>query len=464
MNRNVVLLVLDSARKDLLDANAGSLREQIDLNIADCRAASNWSPASHGSMFTGKLPHQNGVHAHEPNWDDIETGDTFLSAYDGYTKIGVSSNLFAGRPHGFDRYFDQFVSISRHSVLSGVKEIDAFRAESDREGLNLYLEYLRAAKREGTLTRSLINGLIFKYHDFADDRPLPRLWDYGTRTSFRVARHRLGVINEPAFVFINLMETHNPFANSIWYQADDVPMSWSSNQFDTYTYNNLKPEERPDDYARNYRTLYENSIRYTADRIAEFVGWCEESLEKPTTFVITGDHGEHLGSEADRGLISHIGRLSEPLLHVPLAIINPPENVEKTDGRYLSHLDLPALMRGLTDETLSLQFRDQIPAEVVGSSVPEGTERFDFWNRMIRAVYDGRDKYVWDSIGDHRQYYIGDTPCEETELPVDVEIPEHALAHFDESVKDFKSQFDSVDANAWAADGPTERLKNLGYL
>ena len=67
-------------------------------------------------------------------------------------------------------------------------------------------------------------------------------------------------------------------------------------------------------------------------------------------------------------------------------------------------------------------------------------------------------------IGDHRQYYIGDTPCEETELPVDVEIPEHALAHFDESVKDFKSQFNSVDANAWAADGPTERLKNLGYL
>jgi hypothetical protein len=147
-----------------------------------------------------------------------------------------------------------------------------------------------------------------------------------------------------------------------------------------------------------------------------------------------------------------------------LAIINPPDNVEETEGRYLSHLDFPSLMGGLIDETLSLQFRDRIPAEVVGSSTPEGAERFDFWDRMIRAAYDGRDKYVWDSMGDRRKYRVGDAPCEETEVANDIEIPDHALAHFDGSIEEFKTQFDGVDANAWATDGPTERLKDLGYL
>lgn len=464
MTRNVVLIVLDSARKDLFDANADALRNRADVDVAECRAASNWSPASHGSLFTGKLPHKSGVHAHEPSWDGVRTADTFLSAYDDHTKIGVSSNLFAGRPHGFDRYFDQFVSLSRHSILSGVKEIDAFRADSDEDGFRLYLEYLRAARREGTLTRSLINGLVFKYHEFADGRPLPRLWDYGTRTSMRATRNRLAAAQEPAFVFLNLMETHNPFANSIWYRGRGVPLSWSSNQFDTHTYNNLGPEERPPDYARNYRALYEASIRYTSDRITEFVDWCDENLDRPTTFVITGDHGEQLGSEADGGLISHVGTLSESLLHVPLVVINPPDEADVTDGQYLSHLDLPSLMRGLTEETLSLRYRDRIPAEVIGSSTPEGTDQFDFWDRMIRAAYDGRDKYVWDSLGDSRHYRVGAAPCEETEVATDVEIPQQALAHFDVPIEEFKSRFADEDVNAWAANAPTERLEDLGYL
>lgn len=464
MNRNVVLIILDSARKDLFDANAGSLRERADIEITDCRAASNWSPSSHGAMFTGKLPHQSGIHAHEPNWDETDLTDTFLSAYDEHRKIGVSSNLFAGRPHGFDRYFDQFVSLSRHSVLSGVTEIDAFRAKSDREGLRLYLEYLRAAKQEGTLTRSLVNGLVFKYHDIADGRSLPRLWDYGTRTSLRAARDRLDTGTEPAFLFLNIMETHNPFANSIWYRDQTVPMSWSSNEFDTYTFNNLDAEARPSDYARNYRALYEASIQYTADQLTGLIDWCKANLENPTTFVITGDHGEQLGSEADSGLISHIGTLSESLLHVPLMIVNPPDHVAETDGRYFSHLDLPALMQGLTRESLSVRYRDQIPAEVVGSSAPERADRFNFWDRMIRATYDGQNKHVWDSEGNSWYRCVGDTPCDETELGTDVDVPQQAQNHFDVPIEEFKQRFNDERQKAWTDDAPTERLEDLGYL
>lgn len=464
MSRNVVLIILDSVRKDLFDENAESLRSRADIDVAECRAASNWSPASHGSLFTGKLPHKSGVHAHEPNWETVSTTDTFLSAYDEHSKIGVSSNLFAGRPHGFDKYFDQFVSLSRHSVLSDVIEIDSFRAESDRDGLNLYAEYLQAAQREGKLARSLINGLIFKYNEFADGRPLPRLWDYGTRTSLRVIRRRLQETDEPSFVFMNLMETHNPFANSVWYRGEGVPLSWSSNQFDTNTFNTLASEDRPADYVYNYRTLYESSIEYTADQIARFVDWCEVNLEEQTTFVITGDHGEQLGSEADGGLISHIGTLSESLLHVPLLIINPPKNVQKSDGRYFSHLDLPSLMQRLTEDQLSIRYRDRIPAEVIGSSAPEETDQYDFWDRMIRAAYNGTDKYIWDSLANRTKYRVSDTPCEETEVATDTGIPQDALAHFDTPIEQFKSQFDDEDANTWADDAPTERLQDLGYL
>lgn len=464
MNRNIALIVLDSARKDAFDTFATSLQKRAEIDVSECRAASNWSPSSHGSMITGTLPHVNGIHAHNPNFDHIEPADTFFDAYQDYRKLGISSNLFAGRRNGFDRYFDEFVGVSRHSVLSGVTEIDAFRAESDQEGLRLYMEYLRHAKQQGTLTRSFVNGLIFKYHDLTDGTALPRLWDFGTRTSIRIARHRLTQSEQPTFLFMNLMETHNPFANSIWYRGKGVPMSWTSNVLDTYTYNNLCPDEQPPDYARNYRALYEASIRYTSAQLVKFIDWCDETLDAPTTFVITGDHGEQLGNEMDHGLISHVGRMSESLLHVPLLVVNPPVEQSIGDGQYFSHLELPILMRGLTADELRLPHRDRIAAEVIGSAPPEDTENYAYWDRMIRAAYEGRDKFVWDSLGDKRRYLVGDEPCRETEAETDVEIPEAALAHFETSIEEFKGQFDSERPKAWVADAPTERLQDLGYL
>lgn len=53
---NIVLIVIDTARKDIYDAEADILRKKTDTEFKQMRSVSNWSVPSHASMLTGLLP------------------------------------------------------------------------------------------------------------------------------------------------------------------------------------------------------------------------------------------------------------------------------------------------------------------------------------------------------------------------------------------------------------------------
>lgn len=121
MTRNVVLVVLDTVRKNTFDEYAPRLRRRSDLSFEQCRAASSWSVPSHASIFTGELPSEHGIHAESFDADfsfaSVDPESTFLGRLPGHRTVGVSANAYVNSTFGFDALFDEFhdFSIGSHT-------------------------------------------------------------------------------------------------------------------------------------------------------------------------------------------------------------------------------------------------------------------------------------------------------------------------------------------------------------
>lgn len=183
MRRNVVLLVLDTVRKDHFDRYAPRLQDLGDASFDRCYAASSWSAPSHASTFTGELAHRDGVHAHNLDFSTLSTAETFLFELPDHQTVRTSTNLFAGPSFEFDSLFDEFWNASRNGLFIGGMNIEEFSQGSSLEGAEKYKEFLREAYRESRLTRSLMNGVSVKLNDIMEATPLPRFYDYGASSS-----------------------------------------------------------------------------------------------------------------------------------------------------------------------------------------------------------------------------------------------------------------------------------------
>jgi arylsulfatase A-like enzyme len=182
--------------------------------------------------------------------------------------------------------------------------------------------------------------------------------------------------------------------------------------------------------------------------------------------VLTADHGELLGEYARWG---HSRTLFEEEIRIPLIVKPPrgtaaparrPEPVQLTDV-------MPMLLAGLgLPVPQSVQGRPPPHARPILAEtnvLPSGTGEGDW-----RALVDGRFKYLWSSLGDHRLYDLG-RPRPEAENLLEREAARaHGLA----------AQLDQVFAGLPPprrvpastrelvhVDGETRRaLESLGYL
>ncbi|WP_277541093.1 sulfatase-like hydrolase/transferase [Haloarcula laminariae] len=465
MQRNIVVVVLDSVRKDFFDMYASRLVDGADISISQCRAASNWSPPSHGAMVTGELPSVSGIHSHDPSYADVPIDATLFDALDSYYTFGISSNLFVSESYSFDKYFDDFFGISRDSVFARGGDIDAIYQEIETDGPRRYVEFLKRTLRQEETALSVANGLALKLNDVISTTRVPRLWDFGTRASLDHAENIIvGNDDGPVFGFMNLMETHNPHANNVFYGAESVPNNWSSSQYNTYEFNNhVRDGTAETEYIDNYGALYAESIEYVDRRLSSFIDRIQRQTERETTFVVTADHGENLGEPENDGLVGHIGNLSEALLHVPLLVFNPPEPLEDGDTGYVSHLDFKTVIEGLVADEMVVPRRDRVPAEVVGSAPPAGVDNYDYWDRMQRAVYGDDRKYVWDS--DSRSVYRFEREVPGKQERIEAQWPADIESEFFETpLPAYKAQFSEGQRKEWGDNAPVDRLKELGYL
>jgi len=162
MTRNVVLICLDTVRKDYFEEYAPRLQEMASVSFEQCRAASAWSTPSHASMLTGELPHRHGIHTHNRDFTCLERSETFLADIPDHTALGASANVYASSTFGFDTVFDHYSDIAPHRRFPAGMDMEKFIQDRDEEGIQRYLEFLREAIRHDHTLESQVTACSSK--------------------------------------------------------------------------------------------------------------------------------------------------------------------------------------------------------------------------------------------------------------------------------------------------------------
>lgn len=458
---NIVLLCLDSVRNDFFREAAPRIVDAADVSFDQCRAASSWSGPSQASIVTGVLPHVHGVHTYSRSYESVPKADTIMGTLEDYHTVGISANAYAGPAFGFDRYFDEFYSLVRQTRFPEAATAEEFLADYD--GDDAYLDYLRHCLRDDHPVKSFCNGVI----ELASKAAPVDLWrpffDEGASPGLRMARKVLGDADRPTFVFMNLMEGHVPYRPATYLDRDlyDCPPTWSSTTKSSWE---LRLGEYDEEYWHRRNQLYRAHIDYLDRKISAFA----EDVGDDTTVVVTADHGDDLGTPVDEGFVNHKSSLTEGVLHVPLHVLNAPDEVETQRSRYVSHLQVPALLRSIAEERLEDVTRESVPAEVLGmgggSPPPEGVDD-RFWDRTIRCAYRDDEKVVWDTTGAVARYEVSPERSNwQRKVEALDEPPEWATAHFEADIQTVRRRAKAAEEEL-DVDAKTEkRLQELGYL
>lgn len=473
MKRNVVLVCLDTVRKDYFDRFATRLAAEANVSYEQCRAASSWSSPSHASMLTGVLPHEHGVHTHNKDFSMLTREDTVFGdlAADGYTVLGVSANLFIGPQYGFDSLFDQFVAVDPDVVFQEAWGPLGVEGTGIRRGLNL----VRAARKRRQLAKYTANMAAYQFNRVLGQLPISSPRDKGGSTVAREALNQIRSIDGPFVQFVNFMDAHQP--HYPFRGMDDslhaVPRSWSSAE-DFYRIKwEINRDGRVDEngeFLDRFEQLYGASVEYLDRVVLDFVEQVRRETDGNTTFVITSDHGENLGHASEEYLFEHTSSLSEGLLHVPCVLIDAPVEGPIQVSEYVSHLQLRELLSGLAAGALPDVTRDRIAAESVGLSpgtVDLTPEEESYFDRMLRAVYEGTRKDVWDSLGAHHTYRLApDRPSWQEPVEQTATLPEWTSEFFPDDIVEAKERArDGAPGSSRDVDAFAEaRLRDLGYL
>jgi len=471
MERNVVVVCLDTVRKDYFDRFATRLSDAATVSYEQCRAASSWSTPSHASMLTGELPTAHGVHTHNTDFSTLSPAETVFGDLSDHTAIGVSANFFASPRYGFDELFDRFTAVDPDVLFQ--EAWDPLDVSAD--GVERYLAYVRAASERGQLGKYAANFLAYQLGRLVDRLPVTDPRDKGARAIADESLRHIRATDGPFVLFTNFMDAHQPhypfrgLDDSLY----DVAPSWSSaEEFHERKWSINMADGVGDNEAflDRFTQLYGASVEYLDRAVMDFLDRVRAVTDRETTVVITADHGENLAGPADEHMFEHTSSLSEGLLHVPLVVVNAPVDAPMRVTDYVSHLQLPELVAGLARGDLPDVTRDRVAGEVVGLA-PGGAD-FDaderrYYDRLIRAAYDGDRKYVWDSLGDRTVYELdADRPCWQAETATPTEPPAWKSTFFPEPASDVKERCARGEPDRPEAVGQfaETRLRDLGYL
>jgi arylsulfatase A-like enzyme len=324
--RNVVLVVLDSARADAFGDDTPNINALADAGIRFERAIApaGWTLPSHVSMFSGLAPSEHKAVALGKGRDADRTNalkavgtlsrDQQLLAQkasgNGIATLSASANPWLGPISGLDAGFktkDFFGFLGERARPRTKKPRNPTR-------LDHAVGIARAMARHASWIRA------------QRDKGARRVLD--TFESF-FNEHR----GERFFAFTNLIESHEPHVpppavnnRSPWHpsrigetfnlilQPGEIRVRRMRNH--NWGIKDL-PQKLIDRWARAYRA----EIRYLDSWIGDLMQTLRATgVADDTVVIVTGDHGESFG---ERGVVGHGMSIGEAAANVPLAMWGP---------------------------------------------------------------------------------------------------------------------------------------------
>jgi arylsulfatase A-like enzyme len=337
--RNVLLIVWDTVRAANLSLHGYHRPTSPTLDRLAAHgvrfdhafATAPWTLPSHGSLFTGRWPHELTADWRSPLDGAHLTLAEYLGAR-GYDTAGFVANLdYCGRETGLSRGFvhyedyplDVWDFLSRYVGIG--QRIDFFSfacvvnklLEKQRGGAAPLLPRAREHAKDGaTLNRDFLAWL-----------------------SWQQRRGR------PFFAFLNYNDAHTPYevadpsvpaqgSRPVLYRDRLMLRSWAT----------LEKMHLPDQVIQLARDAYDDCIVSLDRTLAALLGELERrGVLDNTLLIITADHGEHLG---DHLLFFHGCSLYRQLVEVPLVIVDPKAAVPagRVVASQVSLRDVPATL------------------------------------------------------------------------------------------------------------------------
>ncbi|RBI62210.1 hypothetical protein DMJ13_10025 [halophilic archaeon] len=291
-----------------------------------------WTLPSVTSLLTGRYPHEHGSNSRQ---FEVQRGTPLqqeLSAA-GYHCLHVSPKTWLGdwlpQGRGFDRVAE-FSGPRHHHFDEGADVRDLSRGVAG--GPEWYATVVRRALAADKPLRSLGNAAAFKLAEATGDA-----WLDNVRASERAAAvvdDYLDDAPEPFFAYVQLMNPHLPYYVPDEFRTDRRPPGCDSlddeRAFQQEVLDDVwrlrLGERRLDDEEREFlRTRYADSVAYADAVVGRMLdSLAEYGLDEDTLVVVTADHGEHLGEEANgRTLVDHQTSVRLPVLRVPLLARHP---------------------------------------------------------------------------------------------------------------------------------------------
>lgn len=441
---NIAIVVLDTLRKDHFDKYFDWLPGR---RFERTYSTGNWTVPAHASLFTGSYASEVSVHAKNLNFDCESSSIAEHFSRKGYQTRAISANPNISPWFNFDRGFEEFYSLTTPSFLNDYESGDVFdwvdfSHNSSRTGLLKYVEGIYRCLRSDS---RLIPSIRFGIH---------RVRNSNSGVEYGGGIETLNLLNKISFgnnefLFLNLMESHEPYETPSKYREDSPQLTHSVGDL---KFNGGIP-------AQEVREAYDACAQYTSDIYQKIF----DRLQDDFNYIITlSDHGELLG-EGDAWAHEHGVR--PELTHIPLCITH-----EDLTGEYtgttslldvhqtiasLASLDVDSRGRNLLDSDNSTPSAEYL-SEYHGLTPWSENRVRKYFDESILQEYDGK-----------RFAYVGEEYAYETNSGIHFERaePNLELDTIRNRIKQLKQNRNirSAENSTDIPDEIAEQLSNLGY-
>ncbi len=341
---NIVIIVLDALRED----HAQGLDKLIDYGFVkyqNATAPAPWSLPSHVSMFTGLHPSEHGIHETK----ELRIGGGGLLEYSRLRMNALEYNVL--QKYKDENYDTVLISANFHvTPWAGFKAgrnivIDPITSSIVTDDMiSIYTEVQKLGDRISFILYNLRKKNINKLLKAAQLFLIRRLKTFPKYVSEHFVMEKGGSLavslikilrlEEPFFLFINLMESHNPYTRL----GQDKKYVCAVRKW--VLTGSINPQDR-----RFWRTYPQHAERATR-RAIELVNIILQKADRSNTLIIvTSDHGELLGDDG----AGHIYSLKDGNIRVPLYVKYPEGWKKKKQKTHISLTDIPKILDPSTD-------------------------------------------------------------------------------------------------------------------
>lgn len=405
---NITIIVLDALRLDMFKQLIETQQMELSrlgefLYIDRCVAPETWTLPSFVSILTGMYASEHGVHETKTikalNIDQIRLKQrTMVSDLKemGYKTYAVSASPYFHPVYGFEE-FDVFKEESYFTDIWGSV------IEVSKKLKPLFAKYRERYEGRGDLFTSMIkiplatlmedpalfleglaSGIALTPVSVAkklkaklvDDWPIEK---GGKHMVVEIRRMRL---KQPFFLFINLLEPHDPYTES-----KKNALNWRT-QYTKGAITEQKVRLWKKLYAKASKKGYAYAYQMIKDLIARFG---DDQL-----IIFTSDHGQALN---EHGFVGHGAMLYDEIVRVPLAVMLPKEFNRVKSRDYSSLVNIKRFIFGVLDgnrDAAGLLYSKKVAAESFGTHVRisslEGVDmkKLSEANRPRRRVFVSR--------------------------------------------------------------------------